>query len=84
MTYNGSAVENVQANAIPLASPTERVLLYFLLIIFAKNPNISAKARNKIIAYPIINNREISNRIETDKEIIRNNLKIFPIIQPFE
>ena len=54
--YIGSAVENVQANAIPLASPTERVLLYFLLIIFAKNPNINAKAKNKIIAYPIINN----------------------------
>jgi|TARA_Y100001980_G_C14231250_1_gene83516 hypothetical protein len=54
--YIGSAVENVQANAIPLANPTERVLLYFLLIIFDKNPNINAKVRNKIIAYPIINN----------------------------
>ena len=77
-------MENVQANAIPLARPTDKVLLNFLLIIFAKKPNINAKARNKIIAYPIINNREISNRIETDNEIIRNNLKIFPTTQPFE
>ena len=80
----GSAVENVQANVIPLANPTERVLLFFLLIIFAKNPNINAKARNKIIAYPMINSWEISNKIEADKEIIRNNLNIFPTIQPFE
>ena len=84
LTYNGSAVENVQANAIPLARPDERVLLYFLPIIFAKNPNINAKARNKIIAYPIINNWEIFKSIEVDKEIIRNNLNIFPTIQPFE
>ena len=82
--YIGSAVENVQANAIPLANPTERVLLYFLLIIFDKNPNINAKVRNKIIAYPIINNWEIFKRIEADKEIIRNSLNIFPNIQPFE
>ena len=82
--YIGSAVENVQANAIPLANPTERGLLYFLLIIFAKNPNINAKARNKIIAYPMINSWEIFNKIEADKEIIRNSLNIFPTIQPFE
>ena len=48
--YIGSAVENVQANAIPFANPTERVLLYFLPTIFAKNPNINAKARNRSIA----------------------------------
>ena len=84
MTYIGSAAENVQANAIPLANPTERVLLYFRLIIFAKNPNISAKARNKSTAYPMINSWEISNKIEADNEIIRNSLHIFPTIQPFE
>ena len=83
MTYIGSAEENVQANATPLANPTESVLLYFLLMIFAKNPNIKAKARNKIIAYPKINNWEISKSIEADMEIIRNNLNIFPTIQPF-
>ena len=77
-------MENVQANAIPLAKPDERVLLYFRLIMFAKNPNINAKARNRIIAYPIIKSWEISNKIEADKEIIKNNLKIFPMIQPFE
>ena len=77
-------MENVQANAIPLANPTERVLLCFLLIIFAKNPNIKAKARNKIIAYPMINSWEIFNKIEADKEIIRNSLNIFPTIQPCE
>ena len=82
--YIGSAVENVQANAIPLANPTERVLLYFLLTIFAENPNINPKARNKIIASPMINSWEISNKIEVDKEIIRNSLNIFPTIQPFE
>ena len=82
--YNGSAVENVQANAIPLARPTERVFLYFLLIIFAKNPNINAKARNRSIAYPMINSWEIFNKIEADNEIIKNNLNIFPTIQPFE
>ena len=84
LTYNGRAVENVQANAIPLARPTDKVLLNFLLIIFAKKPNINAKARNKIIAYPTINSWEISNKIEVDKEMIRNNLKILPAIQPFE
>ena len=77
-------MENVQANAIPLARPDERVLLYFLLMIFAKNPNINAKARNRRIAYPMINNWEIFNQIETDKEIIRNSLNIFPTIQPCE
>ena len=77
-------MENVQANAIPLARPDERVLLYFLPIIFAKNPNINAKARNRSIAYPIINNWEIFNKIEADKEIIRNSLNIFPTIQPLE
>tara|TARA_B100000989_G_scaffold165262_1_gene123534 strand:- start:204 stop:437 length:234 start_codon:yes stop_codon:yes gene_type:complete len=77
-------VENVQANVIPLARPDERVLLYFLPIIFAKNPNINAKARNRSIAYPMINSWEIFNKIEVDKEIIRNSLKIFPTIQPFE
>ena len=71
-------MENVQANAIPLAKPDERVLLYFRLIMFAKNPNINAKARNRTIAYPIIKSWEISNKIEADKEIIKNNLKIFP------
>ena len=82
--YNGNAVENVQANVIPLARPDERVLLYFLPMIFAKNPNINAKARNRSIAYPMINSWEIFNQIETDKEIIRNSLNIFPMIQPFE
>ena len=77
-------MENVQANAIPLARPDERVFLYFLLIIFAKNPNINAKARNRSIAYPMINSWETFNQIETDKEIIRNSLNIFPSIQPFE
>ena len=77
-------MENVQANVIPLARPDERVLLYFLLMIFAKNPNINAKARNRSIAYPMINSWEIFNQIETDKEIIRNSLNIFPMIQPFE
>ena len=77
-------MENVQANAIPLARPDERVLLYFLLMIFAKNPNINAKARNRSIAYPMINSWEIFNQIETDKEIIRNSLNIFPTIQPCE
>ena len=77
-------MENVQANAIPLASPDERVLLYFLPMIFAKNPNINANARNKSIAYPMINSWEIFNKIEADKEIIRNSLNIFPKIQPFE
>ena len=77
-------MENVQANAIPLARPDERVLLYFLPIIFAKNPNINAKARNRSIAYPMINSWEIFNKIEADKEIIRNSLNIFPTIQPFE
>ena len=42
------------------------------------NPNINAKARNRIIAYPIINSWEISNKIEVDKEIIKNfNRSIF-------
>ena len=77
-------MENVQANVIPLARPDERVLLYFLPIIFAKNPNINAKARNRSIAYPMINSWEISNKIEADKEIIKNSLNIFPTIQPFE
>ena len=77
-------MENVQANVIPLARPDERVLLYFLPMIFAKNPNINAKARNRSIAYPMINSWEIFNQIETDKEIIRNSLNIFPTIQPFE
>ena len=77
-------MENVQANVIPLARPDERVLLYFLPMIFAKNPNINAKARNRSIAYPMINSWEIFNKIETDKEIIRNSLNIFPTIQPFE
>ena len=69
-------MENVQANAIPLANPTEKVLLYFLPIIFAKNPNINAKARNKIIAYPMINSWEIFNKIEADKEIILSLIHI--------
>jgi len=60
------------------------VLLYFLLTIFAKNPNINAKARNRIIAYPTINSWDISNKIEVDKDMIRNNLKMLPTIQPFE
>ena len=77
-------MENVQANVIPLARPDERVLLYFLPMIFAKNPNINAKARNRSIAYPMINSWEIFNKIEADKEIIRNILNIFPTIQPFE
>ena len=77
-------MENVQANVIPLARPDERVLLYFLPMIFVKNPNINVKARNRSIAYPIINSWEIFNKIEADKEIIRNSLNIFPIIQPFE
>ena len=77
-------MENVQANVIPLAKPTDNVLLYFLLTIFAKNPNINAKARNRIIAYPTINSWEISNKIEVDKDMIRNNLKMLPTIQPFE
>ena len=77
-------MDNVQAKAIPLARPDERVLLYFLLIIFAKNPNINAKARNRSIAYPMMNSWEIFNQIETDKEIIRNSLNIFPTIQPCE
>ena len=55
-------MENVQANVIPLARPDERVLLYFLPIIFAKNPNINAKARNRSIAYPTINSWEIFNK----------------------
>ena len=77
-------MENVQANVIPLARPDERVLLYFLPMIFAKNPNINAKARNRSIAYPMINSWEIFNKIEADKEIIRNSLNIFPTIQPCE
>ena len=77
-------MENVQANAIPLAMPDERVLLYFLPTIFAKNPNINAKARNRSIAYPMINSWEIFNKIEADKETIRNSLNIFPTIQPYE
>ena len=77
-------MENVQASVIPLARPDERVLLYFLPMIFAKNPNINAKARNRSIAYPMINSWEIFNKIEADKEIIRNSLNIFPTIQPFE
>ena len=77
-------MENVQANVIPLARPDERVLLYFLPMIFAKNPNINAKARNRSIAYHMINSWEIFNKIEADKEIIRNSLNIFPTIQPFE
>ena len=77
-------MENVQANVIPLARPDERVLLYFLPMIFAKNPNINAKARNRSIAYPMINSWEMFNKIEADKEIIRNSLNIFPTIQPFE
>ena len=77
-------MENVQANAIPLAKPDERVLLYFLLIMFAKNPNINAKARNRIIAYPIIKSWEISNKMEVDNDIIKNSLKILPAIQPYE
>ena len=77
-------MENVQANVIPLARPDERVLLYFLPMIFAKNPNINAKARNRSIAYPMINSWEIFNKIEADKEIIRNSLNIFPTIQPYE
>ena len=77
-------MENVQANVIPLARPDERVLLYFLPMIFAKNPNINAKARNRSIAYPMINSWEIFNKIEADKEIIRNSLNIFPTIQPLE
>ena len=77
-------MENVQANVIPLARPDERVLLYFLPMIFAKNPNINAKARNRSIAYPMINSWGIFNKIEADKEIIRNSLNIFPKIQPFE
>ena len=81
--YNGNAVENVHANATPLAKPTERVLLYFLLIILAKNPNIKAKARKRSIAYPIIKSWEISNKTEVDNEIMKKNLKIFPAIQPF-
>ena len=77
-------MENVQANVIPLARPDERVLLYFLPMIFVKNPNINAKARNRSIAYPMINSWEIFNKIEADNEIIRNSLNIFPMIQPFE
>ena len=77
-------MENVQANVIPLARPDERVLLYFLPMIFGKNPKINAKARNRSIAYPMINSWEIFNKIEADKEIIRNSLNIFPNIQPFE
>ena len=77
-------MENVQANVIPLARPDEKVLLYFLPMIFVKNPNINAKAINRSIAYPMINSWEIFNKIEADKEIIRNSLNIFPTIQPFE
>ena len=82
--YKGNAVEIVQAKATPLAKPTDSVLLYFLLIIFDKNPNINAKARNRIIAYPIINSWEISNKMEVDNDIIKNSLKILPAIQPYE
>ena len=81
---NFKTTYEIKPNAIPLARPDERVLLYFLLMIFAKNPNINAKARNRSIAYPMINSWEIFNQIETDKEIIRNSLNIFPMIQPFE
>ena len=49
-TYNGRAVENVQASVVPLARPTDKVLLYFRLIIFAKNPKINEKAINRMIA----------------------------------